>query len=300
MCRLFGLHAGSETIAATFWLIDAPESLSEQSRANPDGTGIGTFASDGTPVLKKQPIAAWEDVDFAVAAHELRGTTFVAHVRYASTGGLDVVNTHPFLQHGRLFAHNGVLHGLPDLDARLAELGAQRLVQGQTDSERMFALITIETARHDGDLGAGISAAVGWIGANLPLYSLNFVLATATDLWALRYPATHELYLLRRPAGGTGTDRALDARTMRIHAQSTHLTEKPAVIVATMPMDADSGWRLLDAGELVRVTPDLSVTCSTPFEPPRHQLTLQDLNPAAAASQHPTTLARPGSRTTRT
>jgi glutamine amidotransferase len=31
MCRLFGLHAGTP-VSATFWLLDAPDSLAEQSR----------------------------------------------------------------------------------------------------------------------------------------------------------------------------------------------------------------------------------------------------------------------------
>ena len=70
-------------------------------------------------MVDKEPLAAWRDAEFATAAHDLRGTTFVAHVRYASTGGLTEVNTHPFLMDGRLFAHNGVLAGLAELDERL-------------------------------------------------------------------------------------------------------------------------------------------------------------------------------------
>ena len=67
MCRLFGLHTGRVPATATFWLLDAPDNLSEQSRRNPDGTGIGVF-EDGEPIVDKQPIAAWEDKAFAVEA----------------------------------------------------------------------------------------------------------------------------------------------------------------------------------------------------------------------------------------
>jgi glutamine amidotransferase len=122
MCRLFGLHAGRTVVTATFWLLDAPDNLSAQSKRNPDGTGLGVFNRDGKPVLSKQPIAAWEDTQFACEAHEMTGTTFIAHVRYASTVSLDVRNTHPFLQDARIFAHNGVVAGLDVLDARLAPL----------------------------------------------------------------------------------------------------------------------------------------------------------------------------------
>jgi predicted glutamine amidotransferase len=289
MCRLFGMHAGAEPLPATFWLIDAPDSLAAQSHQNPDGAGIGTFGADPTaPTVDKQPIAAWDDAEFATAARELRGTTFVAHVRYASTGAHTLANTHPFVQAGRLFAHNGVVQGLDRLDARLAELDATGLVQGETDSERVFALITAETARHDGDVDAGLAAAIGWVGEHLPVYALNLVLATATDLWALRYPATHPLYLLERAAGGARSSDPLEASSDRIHARAGGLSERPAVIVATERMDDDPGWRALEPGELVRVDRDLHVMSSRPFgAEPGHLLTLADLDPQAAASQHP-------------
>ncbi len=198
MCRLFGLHADTHVATATFWLLGAPDSLSQQSHRNPDGTGLGVFEADGTPVLHKEPIAAWQDTDFATEAHDMTGTTFVAHVRYASTGSLEVRNTHPFLQDGRIFAHNGVVEGLDVLDARLRELGVADLVLGETDSERIFALITACIRSHDGDIGAGIVDAVGWLAATVPIYAVNLLLSTATDMWALRFPEPNELYILDR------------------------------------------------------------------------------------------------------
>jgi glutamine amidotransferase len=283
MCRLFGLHAGTQDVTATFWLIDAPDSLAAQSHRNPDGAGVGTFGPGGQPEVSKQPIAAWEDAQFATAAQDLRGTTFVAHVRYASTGAHTMANTHPFLLDGRLFAHNGVVQGLGGLDERLADLGATGLVAGDTDSERVFALVTAETRHHGGDVAAGLISAIGWISAHLPVYALNLVLITATDVWALRYPATHELYVLDRPAG-----EALDVASPRIHAQSPHLAHQPSVIIASERMDDDPGWRLLDPGELLHVSSTLEMTSSAPFPPePAHLLQLSDLGRQAAASQHP-------------
>jgi glutamine amidotransferase len=162
MCRLFGLHAGSRATRATFWLLDAPDNLAEQSHRNPDGAGIGTFDDDGRAVIDKQPMAAWDDADFGAGARDLRSRTFVAHVRYASTGSHTVANTHPFEQDGRLFAHNGAFEGLDRLDARLDELDVRELVHGDTDSERMFALITAQTRLAGGDLHEGIARAVAW------------------------------------------------------------------------------------------------------------------------------------------
>ncbi|WP_427017363.1 class II glutamine amidotransferase [Pseudarthrobacter sp. P1] len=265
MCRLFGLHAGTDPVRATFWLLKAPDSLSEQSRREPDGAGIGVFGDSGVPVVTKQALAAFEDPEFATAARELKSTTFVAHVRYATTGAHTAVNTHPFEQDGRLFAHNGAFGELDKLDARLAELHGTDLVLGQTDSERMFALITVETRRHVGDLQTGLSAALTWIAANLPVYSLNLVITTATGLWALRYPDTHELYVLERAPGGHRRNDPLDVDSRRIHGHSRALASRRSVIIASEPMDPDPGWRLLEPGELLHVDGSLDPHISWPL-----------------------------------
>jgi predicted glutamine amidotransferase len=65
MCRLFGLTAAPNRVHTRFWLLEAPDSLSQQSRKNADGTGLGIFNAEGVPVLDKQPIAAYEDIAFA-------------------------------------------------------------------------------------------------------------------------------------------------------------------------------------------------------------------------------------------
>ena len=284
MCRLFGLHAG-HPVTATFWLLDAPDSLAAQSRRNPDGTGLGVFGPDGTPVVCKQPIAAWEDLAFATEAREMTGTTFIAHVRYATTGAVKPENTHPFLQEERIFAHNGIVEGLDILDARLAELGADDLVRGDTDSERVFALITASIRSHDGDVGAGLVTALGWLRENVPIYAVNVLLATATDLWAVRYPDTHELYLLDRTDGRHGE---FAMRSARIKAGSSHLHDKPAVVFATERMD-DGRWQPMQSGELVHVDADLRVTRDIVLpDPPVHRIRRSALSPAAEAAQHPT------------
>jgi predicted glutamine amidotransferase len=292
MCRLFGLHAGTDVCTATFWLLDAPDSLSEQSRRNPDGTGLGVFDVHGRPQLRKQPIAAWQYTDFATEAHQMTGTTFVAHVRYATTGSLDVHNTHPFLQDGRIFAHNGVLEGLDALDERLREVGTDDLVSGQTDSERVFALITGSIRAHDGDESAGLVDAMRWLAANVPIYALNVLLSTATDVWALRYPDSHELYMLHRAAQPPAPDLEFDMRTKRIHAQSEHLCTRASVVFASEPMDSDPHWCLLDPGELVHVDAKLHITRSLVLpDPPTHLLRRADLSAPVQQAQHP------GSRT---
>jgi predicted glutamine amidotransferase len=286
VCRLFGMSGGRRRVRATFWLLEAPDSLAAQSRRNPDGYGLGTFEADGTPKVDKAPVPAYADENFASEARSESSPTFVAHVRYASTGGLRVVNTHPFAMDGRLLAHNGHVGDLPRLEAELGP--SMGLVAGDTDSERVFALITRETSARSGDVGAGIAAAAAWIAAELPLFALNLVVATPDGLWALRYPATHELWMLERGAGGTTGRRHFEGASARgtVRVRSGDMVGYPAVVIASEPMDEDAGWRLLEPGELLHVDGDLRVESRVALDAaPARPLTLADLEPHAAESQ---------------
>jgi predicted glutamine amidotransferase len=301
MCRLLGLNAGRHPVSASFWLIDAPDSLEVQSHRNVDGSGIGFFDSSGAPVVDKQPEPAFADEEFRREAKQARSVTFVGHVRYATAGSRTLQNTHPFTMGGRIMAHNG---GLGELGGLEEQLGRYReLVQGDTDSERYFALITQQIDAHGGDVTAGIAAAARWISARLPVSSLNTVVAAAGELWALRYPGQHALHILERPAGasappapgaraaagsavtagsqpGSGGATGLHARsaTSSVHAPGLHLL--PSVVVASEKLDGERGWRMLASGELAHVRPDLTVESAVVIpEPPAHLVPLPADNP---------------------
>jgi glutamine amidotransferase len=272
MCRLFGLTAGTVPVRATFWLLDAPDSLEVQSHRNADGAGIGYFGADGQPELDKQPEPAFSDQEFIHTAQQARSAVFVAHVRWASTGGRTLQNTHPFAMAGRVMAHNGGFGGLPQLNDKLGAYAD--LVLGDTDSERYFALITQQTDAHDGDVGAGIAAAASWIAAHLPVSSLNTVVAAPGELWALRYPDSHALHVLERPAG-TRPDAPADGMHVCSDTSSVHvpaLDDVPSVVVASERLDGETGWRMVAPGELVHVRSDLSVHSEIAITQPPTQL----------------------------
>jgi predicted glutamine amidotransferase len=296
VCRLFGLSAAPNRVRATFWLLDASDSLAVQSRQEPDGVGLGVFAPDGTPQVHKRPLAAYQDAEFAREAREVHAATFLAHVRFASTGPVELANTHPFCQDGRLFAHNGVVGGLARLEAELG--GDRSLVAGGTDSERLFALVTRHVRANGGDVTAAITSAARWVAASLPVFSLNLVLTTANELWALRYPETHDLLVLQRHAGGPRGDRHLEHASApgTVRVRSHDLAAAPAVVVASERMDEDPGWRPLASGELLHVGPALEVTSTLALDrPPARRLVLADLDARAAASQQATSSSATGS-----
>ncbi|HSC02009.1 MAG TPA: class II glutamine amidotransferase [Solirubrobacteraceae bacterium] len=290
MCRLFGMSGGAHEVQATFWLLDAPTSLLQLSETQPDGVGLGTFNSDGTPWVYRKPVAASRSQTFIADAHEVRSRTFLAHIRHATAAPPTLENTHPFLQHDRLFAHNGVLGGLDALRERLGEHAS--LLQGSTDSELYFTLMTKRIEENGGDIAAGIAQAAQEIAAEIPLYSLNMLLTTPTDVWALRYPDTNELWILERSIaalgspGGPDGSASFDERSMSgiTRVFSGQLAILPSTVIASQPMDTNPLWRMLDSGELIHVDQHLNVTSTIAVpDPPAEMLVLSEQE---AIAQH--------------
>jgi predicted glutamine amidotransferase len=242
-------------VHASFWLLET----ADQRRRIADGVGLGYFAPVIGPLVDKEPLPAHQDPAFTRAAKHVNSVTFVSHIRYATTGARTTENTHPFALDGMLFAHNGMLG---DLDALETELGRHmRFVGGDTDSERFFALIAKAVGTHH-SLGRGISAAVSWIARNLPVQSLNFVLVTADELWAFRYPDTEPLFLRERPAPPEEGGRELHHVSGTMRVRVPELGHCGSVLVASEALDDSPHWRPLEAGELVCVGRDLSVRSS--------------------------------------
>src|SRR3984957_16066007 len=272
MCRLFGLTAGSRRVQATFWLLDAPDSLEEQSHRNPDGCGVAGFDRSGRVELHKAPVAAWNDPDFGIAARLLTSSTFVAHVRHATAGARRYENPPPFVEGGVVLAHNGAFGNLDLLDDQLGDY--RRVVHGDTDSERMFALILKETAAHHDDLTAGIAAATRWLAEHVPVLSLNLIVMNVTDLWALRYPETNELYLLDRKPGGQHGDQHLHGVGQQggIRVRSADLRDQRAIVVASERIDENPAWQPVAPGELIHVNDQLDIQRHMIIDPPPRYL----------------------------
>lgn len=275
MCRLFGLHAGERDVAAEFWLLDAPTSIARQSEANPDGYGLAALTARRGMVLIRNPVQASADPTYRDVARRLDASEMLVHLRYASTGDVSLVNTHPFSQDGRLFAHNGVVGDLDRIEARLGSNRA--MVMGDTDSERYFALITLAIREAGGDVRAGITKAVREIAAEYELYSLNFVLGEIGHIWALRYPEHNPLHLHRRQPGGRSGSAQLDqadaAGTLRVHCDDGVVA--PLVVVASERISDEPGWEEIHPGELVHIGPDLAVDRETILSaPPAHPMVL--------------------------
>jgi predicted glutamine amidotransferase len=277
MCRLFALHAGQHDVAVEFWLLDAPVSIARQSEFNADGYGMAALTAGRAMMLVRNPVQASEDSAYRHIARRLEACEMMVHLRYANTGGTSLLNTHPFSQDGRLFAHNGVVGDLDQIEARLGSNRA--MVMGDTDSERLFALVTLHIREAEGDVRAGLTAAVREVVAEFELYSINFVLAELGHVWAFRYPEHNPLHLHRRQPGGPSGNAQLDQASARgdLRLHSDDAAEVPLVVIASERISNEPGWEEIRSGELVHVGPDLQIDRETIVSgPPPHPMTLTE------------------------
>ncbi len=78
--------------------------------------------------------------------------------------------------------------------------------------------------------------------------------------------------MLEREAGGPSGERPLSHASETLHVHVPGLADRPAVVIASEPLDDHPDWRLLASGELLHVAPDLSVTSSVVVDRPPAEL----------------------------
>jgi glutamine amidotransferase len=173
---MFGAVA-SDPISIRHELTESERPLIRLAEDHDSGWGVAAYAdiAGEAPELECFAEAAHTDSRF-LAATELRGRIFNAHVRRATLGGLTLANTHPFEYGPYSFAHNGTI------------LGAQGLLldgaapNGETDSECFFLrlLRDYDPANPVRSLRSTIAAIV----AGHVFSGLNFIFSDGVKLYA--------------------------------------------------------------------------------------------------------------------
>jgi predicted glutamine amidotransferase len=139
MCRLFGFRSSVESSAHRS-LVAAENAMVTQATYNPHGWGIGYFVGRDAYILKSDD-AAHTSERFRLASSRLRSQTFVVHVRRATVGVTDYLNSHPFRFGRWVFAHNGTVFDFDKLRGWMLSWIPERrraLILGNTDSEHTF------------------------------------------------------------------------------------------------------------------------------------------------------------------
>lgn len=215
MCRMVAVVA-SAPVALRALLSEVPRSLSALSVEHRDGWGLA-WVDEGGWTIRKGTDCAAACGDYQKTAGEARSSLAIAHVRKKTVGETSLANTHPFRRGRWVLAHNGTVENLAAVTARCSP---RRLaeVDGQTDSERLLAMLLTFIDEHGGDAASGLGAAVRELRATPGLGAANFLLSDGERLYALRLG--RELFLLDR-TGSPGR------RTPSIAIASERLTDEP-------------------------------------------------------------------------
>ncbi len=188
---------------------------------HPDGWGVAWRAGDEIRMVKSGNPAASDPLLFSTRAET---DLFIGHIRYASNPEtVNAANSHPFQALGVTLAHNGTFYG------KIGAEGDARKV-----SDTVVFLELLEERWVERTL-TGLSETLRGILSEPELvgeYSAaNLLIAAGNELFAFRrYQRNGEYYTLYLKSGDG------------------------LAVVASEPLDADPGWRLLANGELVELS----------------------------------------------
>ena len=189
---------------------------------HPNGWGVAWRAGDEIRMVKSGNPAASDPLLSDVRAETDR---FIGHVRYASDPGtVCAANSHPFQALGVTLAHNGTFYG---------KIGAEGDARKVSDTVVFLELLADRWTERT---LPGLSEALRGILSDRELvgeYSAsNLLIAVDERLFAFRrYQRNGDYYTLYLKSG------------------------EGLTIVASQPLNADPGWRLLADGELVELFP---------------------------------------------
>ncbi|MGB3299285.1 MAG: ergothioneine biosynthesis protein EgtC [Phormidesmis sp.] len=258
MCRILGYLGPSISLDQ---LVFKPEhSLLHQSYQpremksavlNADGFGLGWYGDEpaAPPFVYRNPLPIWNDRNLPDLCRYVRSPTIIANLRSATDQmPVEMSSCQPFAYRQMMFVHNGLIEDFykslyRPIREQLCDV-AYRSIQGQTDSEHIFALLVhhLETQPNI-DLADALQQTITKLShmakkAGVHL-SANIILSTPERLVALRFDnqqRSPSLYLLK-------------------HSQRF----PSSVILASEPL-FEADWQPYPESELISVDADLSIT----------------------------------------
>jgi predicted glutamine amidotransferase len=142
MCRLFGFRSVLQG-RVHHSLVAADNSIALQGNNHQDGWGVAYYVA-GSPQVVKSERSIVDCRLFQRISGVVRGETVLAHIRKATVGEKNILNTHPFQYGNWVFAHNGNIKNFNSLRHRLVEKISPELrpfILGDTDSEVFFYIL---------------------------------------------------------------------------------------------------------------------------------------------------------------
>ncbi len=246
MCRLLGV-VSRRTAVLTDLLAQDLGSFVDLSSIHCDGWGVAAWDGDDRLVVAKQPGAARLEPRMTAVTDTLPSDAALLHLRKASVGmRVTASNTHPFVVGDVAFAHNGYFGPAKEVDQVLVDLRAPT-PEGETDSERYFALVTALMST-EGPVDAIIKAAETITSVAAEVVSLNAMMLTHDALYAYSQYASGAASA-NLESGGSSYD-------LRFRTESDRV-----VVASTGWGETEETWKVLPQHSVLEVRrSDLVVT----------------------------------------
>lgn len=185
MCRLLGYVAREPVSVLDVLGEEELDAFTALTAVHGDGWGMAwQDPADRTLRTTTSATSAMDDPDYARLTQRPLGRAGMLHLRWA-TPGLPITreNTHPFVEGGYAFAHNGHVSPVGRLE-ELLTTRSRAALRGTTDSERYFRFV-LQTIAERGDETEGLRQALGVLVRDFPQASLNALLLTPTHMFGV-------------------------------------------------------------------------------------------------------------------
>ncbi len=263
MCRWMAWHGQDLLIEELLFkpqhgLID--QSLHSRMGAettNGDGFGLGWYGAGEGPGVYHSVSPAWSDRNLRHLAAHVESGLFLAHVRATSGTAVQETNCHPYTHLGRLFVHNGLISGFPQLHRDLMLAVDPSLfphIEGSTDSEVLFYLALTEGLEDEPI--AALERAIGLVEATAARHGVEKAIQASIGvsdgecLWAVRYSTEHNSRTLFL-SGDADSVKALYPENPRLQ----QLREGDRLVVSEPLSDLPDAWHEIPESTAVIIRP---------------------------------------------
>ena len=253
MCRLLA-YMGTE-ISLYDLILKPQHSLEKQAweprelketKLNADGFGFSWYKEDNQIGLYRQSYPIWNDANLKDISQTLKQKLFFAMVRSATVGlGMGISNTQPFIHQQWMYQHNGYIFDFAkDFRGQSRHLLSEKyenIIQGNTDSEYIFALL-MHHLQQSNDPVTALTQTFNDIeqlvkGARC---LLNITLTDGDTLYASKH--------------------ALNGECPSLHYGHS-IKEFPvgSQIIASEALNDDPNWQSVDDHSLIIIKPDVDI-----------------------------------------
>lgn len=260
MCQLLGMNCNTPTdIGFSFAGFRKRGGLTDH---HADGFGIAFFEQalgsnkTGLRLFHDDKPSHLSPVADLVNHYPIRAINVIAHIRKATTGNLNLANTHPFVREvwgdQWVFAHNGQMS--QSFIRRTQRLmnngnGEHYIPVGDTDSELAFCYLlnrlraTFKSRPSDEALFAFLTAQCRYLSAN---GLFNCLLSNGT--WQLAYAGSLLFYLTRQ---SPFKEAQLSDGEMSINFQDVTDPKDRVTVFVTIPLTDNEKWQQLAVDECI-------------------------------------------------